>query len=395
MTTNEQLQLFEEAYNFEKLYEGSFGPKDWPKLPDNYAARVIKDLLDGTQVQLSTPNTLGLTDDAGNERDYLELADFNDEKLKAILKKISKNSVNVEVSEFNAAYNHPVAKRTSVWSNIKKTEYSNTTGGKNKGNAYEDALAEKFKDYIAAGCKSSMLKQEDYKDVKKVCDAIGYYKFFSSEHAGKLNQSRHPKFTNKGIKFESKNIGSIITDITLNTVDGPLYLSVKYGPKVTFINAGIQSVITYDEMSNGYISNVNGRALLEMIGVDPDKFVKDYATYGGKKKTSPDIVDVTLKLAKSKAFNDFITSVIGYNYVLVHKESNKTGNLNIKIINSEADIKAILGKLISAAVVYPSSGRKRVDVYVNFEHMQLQLNVRPKDGSLYPTHIMSDYKSIE
>lgn len=392
-------EQLEEASNSGRLYERNFNADDWLKIDvvnkehDNYAARVIQSLLDNQDVPLGQSSKL--TNKNGTAKKSLQLKDFDDSKLRAILRKISKSGVNVDVEEFNAAYTGPNPRNKNIWNNIDKATYSGTTGGhgKNKGNIYEDTLAENFKDYIAAGCDLSLLKTDKYSDVKKVCDAIGYYKFSSSEHAGTLNQRRHPHFTDKGITFDSNDIGAIVTDITLNTVDGPFYLSVKYGPKVTFINAGTQKVITCSEMKEGHISNVNGRALLEMIGVDPDKFVKYYSTYGSKTKTSAETDDVTLELKKSKVFNDFITSVIGYNYVLVHKDVS--GELTIKVINTEDDIKAMLGKMISATVVYPSSSRKRVDVFVTFQHIQLQLNVRSKTGSLYPTHIMSDYKFIE
>ncbi len=404
-----QESLFESIYSSSRLQEddGADNPMkndDWYKVnekkdKDNYAARVINNLLGGEQVALWSQNELNLKDENDNPRCYLDQYDFNEDKLRDILKKITSTKVDASVDDFNAAFTAPLpeglSKTKTVWRSIRKGMYSNTKSGINKGNAYENDLFSLFDDFVKSGCDPTLLDDEEYSDVKKICDAIGYYEFNSVEHLGTLNQKRHPIFTAKGITFSTKDIGSVVTDITLNTNDGPFYLSIKYGSTVTFINAGIQSVISHEEMAGGHISNANGRAMLEMIGIDPDKFVKDYSSYGTNNKQSSDSIDVTTKLKSSKAFSEFILSVIGYNYVLVHKSSNKNGHLTIKVITSEDDIKKMLGKFQSAIVQYPSSSRKRIDVFVEFEHMNLKLNVRSKDGGLYPTHIMSDYEFKE
>ena len=70
---------------------------------------------------------------------------------------------------------------------------------------------------------------------------------------------------------------------------------------------------------------------------------------------------------------------------------------NFEYINllSDDNLNVFISSMKDAWIEYPQNGEaKRVDVYVIYDKIKIKINLRSKDGGIYPTHIMADYKFI-
>ena len=58
--------------------------------------------------------------------------------------------------------------------------------------------------------------------------------------------------------------------------------------------------------------------------------------------------------------------------------------------------KKLSSNISKAQVLYPKEGAaKRVDVLLNLDGiLEIKLNIRSKDGTVFPTHLMGDYKFL-
>ena len=131
--------------------------------------------------------------------------------------------------------------------------------------------------------------------------------------------------------------------------------------------------------------------MLDFFGLDHERFASIFANYSGKGKRNgaKDIVDVT-DSAKTKQFMEFLRTVIGYNYVLVHKMDN--GKIHYYNLMTPKDLDNFIGKIQSMEILYPQNGdAKRVDIVLETTNLKIKFNIRSKDGGIEPTHLMSDY----
>lgn len=103
--------------------------------------------------------------------------------------------------------------------------------------------------------------------------------------------------------------------------------------------------------------------------------------------------DVTSKLKRNKAFKEFMQSVMGYGYILVHQTSKR--DIEYIDLMTEQAMQSFVSDIESAVVEYHVGGSaKRVNVVVKYPQIEFSINIRSKDGGTYPTHIMADYKFV-
>jgi hypothetical protein len=191
---------------------------------------------------------------------------------------------------------------------------------------------------------------------------------------------------------KTKDIGSTVTDIT--TVFGgirDMYLSLKYGSTLTFINSGVGRIFTTSDYMN-YFKNYNnpiGNAIFDMFAIDKIEYANVFNEYGkgykGKK------VDVTGSADKS-AIEDLLQYAIGYGYWMVH---GKGGSSNVDIYEMTQDYMKKASKITGKITLNygGSSGRgKRLDIHLESSVYKFMFNLRNKQGGKYPSHIMCDYK---
>lgn len=357
--------------NINQIFETTCTNKDYSKHDYKYPLLAIDILLDNGYLLLGT---------TGNDNDVISgkyLTDKEKEDLKILQQNISTSTP----QDFNN-----IIKRTGKkWTNIFKgtlSGYTNGLSSKNKGNAFE----EYFKDHYA-----------DYEDnIKKIID---YNELKNISLNGVLNQKHPLTFKKNSItcgNIQNYNIGKTITDITLETDKGPIYLSLKSGDTVTFVNAGIKTLFT-KEFFDAEKLNGDGKLLLDMLCIDEDKFRNVFTSYKEKDKrkakAEKDNVDILKNIQNNKIFENFIKSVIGYGFIMVHQIK---GN-DIEYINflTEKDLNNFISDIKEAYVAYPKPGEaKRVDVFIKYDKIKFKINLRSKTGGIYPTHMMADYKFI-
>ena len=264
-------------------------------------------------------------------------------------------------------------------------------GAANKGIGFERDLETDLIAYKEEGVDSERIKAKTFLiDLEKYYD-LASAKSIDVKSEGALNKKRPLAFVgNQPIITGSSpdyNVGSTVTDLTLLKDGKPIYLSLKYGATVSFFNIGVATILKPNEINSGMIQDSSGQSFLSMFGIDNVKFCRVFTEHGVG-KANEEIDDVTGKVNKS-VLTKFIMSGIGYGYHLVHKEKNTIHHFEMT-----------KGKLQNACtpqnvkVRYPFGTAKRIDVVVTTPVFQLKINIRNKQGGLYPTHVMADYKII-
>ena len=263
-------------------------------------------------------------------------------------------------------------------------------GTMNRGNLFETELEDDLNRYINEGLDAKFGDSINKKFITEFAKQYSLHEgTLKIKGMGALNQKRSLQFQGDqpligGANF---NIGSTVTDITVNHSGRDIFLSLKLGGTVTFFNAGVSTILNQREMQTGMVSNRQGIAVLDLFGIDNVKFCKVFNNYG---KGLP--VEITTENTFSKIniskLKKFIMSGIGYGYHLVHKERNTIHHMNI----SESDLSKF-STPSSCMVRYPIGEAKRIDIFVETPKFSLKFNIRNKQGGLYPSHIMSDYKT--
>jgi hypothetical protein len=263
----------------------------------------------------------------------------------------------------------------------------------NRGNVYEAELMKDLESYIAG----KICKNKNKDAIDNIMNLIpdGFFpKYVKS--LGSLNQKRSFDITPTSIVVGKKNsnkwdIGSTVTDIdlvceNLNGVKYKLHLSLKYGGTVSFINAGVTKYLSKTEIERGLIKNSNGISLLKLFDIDNARFCEIFNKYTGK-GSGKFSKDITTHLKQSNLFKEFMRSVIGFGYILVHKNGNKTyiTDMTEKVMENMIDIN-------TAHVIYPVHGSaKRIDVDIKMKGIDIKVNIRNSSGKIYPSHLYANY----
>ena len=263
-------------------------------------------------------------------------------------------------------------------------------GVQNKGGQFEVDLTDDLETWWKDGSKYKSKFTE--KIIEEMAKQYGWNKSkkFDVDNAGGLNQRRPLVFQSGQIfigKGGDQNIGSTVTDITVTSDNGPVYLSLKATGTVTFFNAGVTKYLIADEMKKfNTVKNPQGKALLKMLGLNPTKLATVFNQYGGKAFREKE--NVFGKMDKAMFIN-FLKSGIGYGYHYVHAKKPSE-------IHHFAMTKAFMNKLAQprSAIAYyggKTSAGKRVDIDIDTPNIMLKINIRNKQGGVYPSHIMCDY----
>lgn len=285
-----------------------------------------------------------------------------------------------------------------------KVEFGNGTrgsGGINKGIAFEGQFHTDLINYISEG-ETAIKHLTHVPAIRQLESLIPRGMFLvNATLDGGMNQRRETNITRSGVKASAGNvdIGSVVTDITLELASKrskntrtvkKLYLSLKSGGIVSFINLGVKSFLKQSEIEKGVIKNIAGRQVLDLLKIDHERFCEVFNTYKGvNTRSAPkDYVDVTSKLKNDTRFNEFLKSVIGYGYVMVHKMGR-----TIHVFEMDKRTMDDFLKVSKVIIEYPKDGSaKRVDVKVQLSGMELNINIRSSDGGVYPSHLFANYK---
>jgi hypothetical protein len=353
----------------ESILESLFTKKDFPK--HNYMIDVINALCNNDSIRIGDKGQNTFTIDASIQQ--------------SIKNDFDALGRNISYEDFNN-----ICKKYGLpeWSKIFKGDFSGYTNGlasKNKGNAFEIDFVDNFKFYADdfANCVGV--------DVNDLHNA-------TLDLVGGNNNSRPLTITNKNITVgDIKTSGDMLADVVINTLDNKYNASLKCGSSVTFINCGVGKIFTRQEFNKYkqtgiYEPTEEGRQLLDFFGIDHTNFADIFVNYKGtnKSKKSRKVTINVTQQAKTKQFYEFLKSVIGYNYILVHKgNNNKVHYYNLL---TEKQLNDFIGKIQSMHILYPIDGdAKRIDILLETSKLSIKFNIRSKDGGIEPTHLMSDY----
>lgn len=281
---------------------------------------------------------------------------------------------------------------------VKTEEFGGQTGGKkiNLGIKFENDFYESLRCELACECKPTPYKKEAQnlieqigKDVK-----VGYS---DVEAVGGKNQPRPLAGGSSGLYVtaqnkKTKDIGGTVTDITTywGANKKPVYLSLKYGNTLTFINSGVGRIFTADDYKKSFAgySNPIGNQIFKMFGIDPITYAKVFNDY--PHKTKMPTVDVTNKCDKG-AIEDLLQYAMGYGYWMVH--GGTSGGVKMYEMD-QAYMKRASQITGPVKLMYGGSqGKgKRLDIHMESSVYKFMFNLRNKQSGLYPSHIMCDYK---
>lgn len=270
------------------------------------------------------------------------------------------------------------------------------SGAGNRGLAFEKHLSKDLGHYVLTRDANADYK---YKSFMKpfIKNVLSKGKEIEIVDMGALNQKRPIGFSGNqpyiGKTPSLSDVGSTVTDITVRVDGRDHHLSLKMGGTVTFFNAGVTKIFPKTELEKGVVKNKSGRILLETLGIDPDSFARIFADYKGGasgSKSAKNNINVTSAVNLTRLKN-FLATGVGYGYYLVHAQ-----NLNKDSVSSHyMDRTSVLEAVAPSKVVvsYPTmGGAKRVDVLIDTPMFEFKVNIRNKQGGVFPSHVMCDYK---
>ena len=324
--------------------------------------------------------------------------DRYDELIARIRSIIERNKTQDKILFVGRFVNTNQVKTVPITEMVKTEEFGGKTGGKkiNLGIKFENDFYESLRCELACECKPTTYKKEAQKLIEQIGKEVKVG-FSDVEAVGGKNQPRPLAGGTGGLYVtaggsKSKDIGATVTDITTNWGPNkkPVYLSLKYGNTLTFINSGVGRIFTADDYKKSFqgYNNPIGKEIFRMFGIDPITYAKVFNDY--PHKTKMPTVDVTSKCDKA-AIQDLLQYAIGYGYWMVH--GGTTGGVKMYEIDQAYMKKA---STISGPVKLMYGGSqgkgKRLDIHLESSVYKFMFNLRNKQSGLYPSHIMCDYK---
>ena len=280
----------------------------------------------------------------------------------------------------------------SKWNGVSIKWGEGSRGGrgiKSKGLGFEGELTSDLELLREEGISESNKDQFKYPDlIIEISKELGLKEGnFTVTPEGEKNQSRPLGFKSGGpvVEFSAGSAAETLTDITINKKGTKYYLSAKYGNTLTFFNSGITKILPASEIKSGKITNPDGIALLDTFGIDNETFCKVFNDYPDGNFS--ELSGATTKYSISNIKN-LVKSGIGEGYYMVKAggKSSQFEHIDSAYANTASDVS-------SPVVYYGGLGGngKRVDITFESPTYKFKINIRNKQGGLYPTHIMCDY----
>ena len=278
------------------------------------------------------------------------------------------------------------------WNGISIKWGEGSRGGRgvnSKGLGFEGELEADLNLFNAEGISEANKDQYKYPDLiiemsKELGLKPGNFKVIPE---GAKNQSRPLGFKSGGpvVEFSQGSAAETLTDITIDKEGTKYYLSAKFGNTLTFFNSGITKFLSASEIKSGKITNSDGIALLDTFGIDNETFCKVFNDYPDANFTEQNGASTDYDLTKMK---NLVKSGIGEGYYMVKAggKSSQFSKIDSEYTDTASDV--------SAPIVYYGGiggNGKRVDVTFESPTYKFKINIRNKQGGLYPSHIMCDY----
>ena len=265
-------------------------------------------------------------------------------------------------------------------------------GVKSKGLGFEGTLAGDLERLSKEGMTKQNIDTFNHpKLIGEMARDLGLKKGnFSVRLDGSANKPRPLSFSSAGpvVSFSGESVAATLTDITIIKDGKEYYISAKFGGTLTFFNSGVSKTLPADEIKKGEIKNANGIALLKTLGIDNKSFCAVFNYYAKGKPGQFIPKQIKADIAK---LQNLVSSGIGSGYY--YAQAGKGEDQFFKIDDK-------YNKKASAITTTPQvyyggiDGKgKRIDVVFESDKYYFKVNIRNKQGGIYPTHIMCDYKA--
>ena len=270
---------------------------------------------------------------------------------------------------------------------------SGNRGANNQGSKFEEEFTMALKKWIdgeSVEDKEILCAIEDLNKIYDFKDS----KTFKVDNHGNKNTRRPLQFFGSKIELENPlgkgfDVGPTITDVTVTTDCGPLYLSLKTTNTTTFFNVGVKKIMPTAEIKSGKISHKDGLALMKMLGIDNEKFCKVFN--GGEEREGETVNDAKVDMVM---VTHFLKSGIGMNYHMIHKISNR---IHSSKMDETAMNKAVkVSNDSNYTIYYGGKGgvARRVDMEMTTGSFLIALNIRDTSATSehYPNRMMCDFQ---
>lgn len=251
-----------------------------------------------------------------------------------------------------------------------------------KGVSFEAILEKDIKEYINHGEDGDIEKN----NLKFIKEFWSYYNLNSAKQITVSNVAgkkyRRPiKISGSTISLGNgiTDIGEKVADILVKADDQKIYLSLKLSG-FSYFNLGIATFFPEEEIKSGKITNKDGLALLEMYGIDNEKFCKVFNTY--KKPNAPPKEEINAQF-NSSMLTSFIKQAVGKGYHFVRK-LDKGQIEHYKMDNNLLTQKT---NITNVKVIYPYGTAKKI--YIIFGNFTIEM--RNTAGGLRPTFMIGYY----
>lgn len=359
------------------------GKHEWEYSGEYKYSKIVLNWLLGNGENIPKGIYIGKSTD--NDKSIFDLSKL---KLKESDKKDLQNLLNNISGSKYQDFDKIMNKYGIKWNKINKKQLSGVGSEGNHGNQFETDFMNDF----------------DSKWESKIKEITGCKEIKNKEAVGGKNQRRPYNFNSDGTitagKSGSFDIGATISDITLNTDKGHIYLSLKSGKLLSFANIGCIGKGNNLIIPRSWYNNPkeelpeNGKRLLDMLCIDQEKY---RAVFANKENTNNSTrvrtadyqkEDVTKRMKSNKNFMTFIKSLIGYGYVMVHQ--NQGDDVDFIDLREESKLDSLVNDILSAEVAYPTNA-KRVEVHVDMTGIWINFVARPADGGPVPNRIHVQY----
>lgn len=272
---------------------------------------------------------------------------------------------------------------------------SGSRGGRgtgNKGNQFESIFAHDIENWFIGEELSDPTNLPLIEEIDRIHNLSSHRNVkakFIAKTVGEKNTKRPLNYGSKiSLGRGAVDIGQDVSDIDLYA-DNKLiaHLSMKFGPTVTFFNAGILKAMPTKQVEAGMIVNSDGQRLLEMMGLDNAWFCSVFTGNKSARGLGGSLKPDTL------ALEYLLQCGIGYGYTMVHKNKN-----NSKVLKITSDYMKTAAKIKNVSIRYggATGNAKKVEVMVTTPKYVISFNFRDSTGNNrgFPTRVMADYKYV-
>jgi len=199
----------------------------------------------------------------------------------------------------------------------------------------------------------------------------------------------------------TEDMGSTLTDVTFQYGKDkiPVYLSLKYGPTLTFFNSGVRgrngpTLFTPEEIKKKTVTTDAGLMFLRMFGMADDqaaikKFCESFTNYPRTQRIPKHIFTPTT--FQRDSIEKLLRSGIGHGYWMVHNTKGTTIDY-YQITEQYMKEAATIDGGVTIYYGRMDGFGKGINMTCSSKHYNFVFNIRNKQGGTFPTHVMCDYK---